>query len=297
MKLRSSAFSLALSALLVGPVQAWNGAGHRLAAAVAWRQMTPAARHAASALLAAHPDYRLWLSRGGDDYGAFLEASTWADEIRKDRRYYDEGREEATAAFPGMADTARHKDWHFVDLDAEGRVRAGAIDRQIPRLTARLADPRLTRAERAYALAWLLHLVADIHQPLHVGSRDDEGGNLVEIADPFNPRQPSTRLHAWWDDLPGPPWLRGERLERATEALLAEHPAAPPQGDAILWRDESRLLGGEAYPDAGSGRLPTISEGFRARARAVAGRRVAEAGYRLGRVLEQTFALVSRETE
>ena len=65
---------------------------------------------------------------------------------------------------------------------------------------------------QADALPWLLHLVADIHQPLHVGLDGDEGGNKVEIENPFNKRLPFTNVHTYWDDLPGPPWLRGKRL-------------------------------------------------------------------------------------
>lgn len=297
MKRRLATLVLILSA---ASAHAWNGAGHRLAAAIAWRHMSPPARQAATALLARHPDYLRWTARAGDApaYTAFLEASTWADDIRKDPRFHDDGREDPTPPFPGMRDTARHKDWHFVDLDAAGEVRAGAADRQINRFAAVLADPRAAAAARAYALPWLIHLIADIHQPLHVGSRDDEGGNRVEIEDPFNPRQPFTRLHAWWDDLPGPPWLRGRRLEDAADELLAAHPTPPLQGDAELWREESRRLGrDQAYPGGESGPPPTITAEFRARSREIAGRRVAEAGYRLGRLLEQVLRRVPRETD
>lgn len=278
---------------------AWNAAGHRLVAAVAWRQMSPVAQAAAADLLARHPDYRKWTAKAGDApaYAAFLQASTWADDIRKDPRFHDERFEAPTPPLPGLTDTARHKDWHYVDQGPDGKVH-GELDGQIERLILVLRAPATPAAAKAYALPWLIHLVGDIHQPLHVGSRDDEGGNDFEIEDPFNPRRPFTSLHAWWDDLPGPPWLRGARLEKAADALLAAHPKSPPQGGVAIWRDESRRIGrDQAYPTAAGSLLPMVTAEFRAQSRAIAERRLAAAGYRLGRLLDDLLGRVSRETE
>jgi len=294
--------TLLLSLLLVGvtlPALAWNGAGHRLVAAMAWRQMTPGAREAVTELLAQHPDQRRWPGKTDSDpgYTAFLAASTWPDDIRNDPRFYDEDRETATPALPGLADTARHKTWHYVDFDDDGRRRAGELDRQIDRLALLLRDRHSRPGERTYALPWLIHLVADIHQPLHVGSRDDEGGNRVAIENPLNPRFPFTNLHAWWDDLPGPPWLRGKRLEQVAEALLATHPLPQDQGDVVTWLDESRSLSRrQVYPDAAGDAPATITLAFRDQSRRIANDRLAAAGYRLGRLLESIFAGVPRET-
>lgn len=286
--------------LTIFPAWAWNAAGHRLVAAVAWRQMSPLAQERAVKLLARHPDYSKWAVRAGDTpgYAAFLGASTWPDDIRKDPRFFDEEHDAPTPPFPGMADTARHKHWHYVDRFPDGRVREGELDRQIERLTRRLRDPATAAQERTYALPWLIHLLADIHQPLHVGSRDDEGGNRFELENPFNPRLPFTNLHTWWDDLPGPPWLRGHRLEEAADALLAAHPKPPRQGNVALWEKESRELSREAvYPPTVGSLLPTVTADFQARCQGIADQRLAEAGYRLGHLLEGIFGRVPRETE
>lgn len=287
--------------LLVAPqALAWNGAGHRLVAAIAWRQMTPASRHNAGDLLARHPHWSQWTAKAKGvtpDYAAFLEASTWADDIRKDPRYSDEGSLAPSPALPGLTDTARHKNWHYADFTDSGGHRDGELDQQIERLSRLLRDPHQDSAAKVYALPWLIHLVGDIHQPLHVGSRDDEGGNQVEIEDPFTPRYPFTTLHRWWDDLPGPPWLRGQRLETAADALVAAYPP-PRQGNTELWREESRLLSrSAAYPRSTGSLLPTIDATFRDTARETANRRLAEAGYRLGRLLNRLLDGVPRETE
>ncbi|MBS1141158.1 MAG: hypothetical protein H6R13_2611 [Proteobacteria bacterium] len=289
-------FSLAL------PAHAWNAAGHRLVAVIAWQQLTPATRDAISAALARHPDHDRWVERGrsSEAIDLFAEASTWPDDIRNDPRFHDEDRALPTPARPGFPDTARHKHWHYVDLDAAGKVRDGELDRQIERLSHLLqAKGRAAgnSEQISYALPWLLHLVADIHQPLHVGQHGDEGGNKVEIENPFNKRLPFSSLHLYWDDLPGPPWLRGKRLEKNAARLLENYPK-PVLGDVALWREESHRLLATAYPKANGSLLPIISEDFHRDARDIANRRIVEAGYRLGHRLESIFSTrVSRETQ
>ena len=277
----------AICLTLTSPLaSAWNGAGHRLVAAIAWQHLSPPTRAFVDAVLASHPDHATWTARGKADEGmpVFAEASTWPDDIRRDARFHDADREPPTPALPGLPDTARHKNWHYVDMDASGQVRAGELDRQIERLTQVLASSSQT-AQLAYALPWLIHLVGDIHQPLHVGRQGDEGGNTIAIENPYNRRQPLTRLHAYWDDLPGPPWLRGKRLEQRAESLEARYPA-PVIGDVGLWREESHNLLSVAYPDTTDGALPVISAAFNQQAHAVADRRIVEAGYRLADLLE-----------
>ncbi|HEX6736576.1 MAG TPA: S1/P1 nuclease [Azonexus sp.] len=279
------------------PAAAWNGAGHRLVAVIAWQQLSAPTRQVVSAALADHPDYGRWRERAGGhgDAAIFAEAATWADSIRNDPRYYDEHRGEPTPPLAGRFDTRRHKAWHYVDLDAAGRPVKGELDRQVARLS-RLLGAAGDPAELTYALPWLAHLVADLHQPLHVGRADDDGGTRYAIENPFKRGQPFTTLHAYWDDLPGPSSLRGRRLQREAARLLAIH-RPPAQGDADLWREESRHLHSGAYPRQAGSLLPIIDEAFERQARATAERRLAEAGYRLGRLLEARLSpRVSRET-
>lgn len=279
------------------PAHAWNAAGHRLVAVIAWQQLSPASRETIVAALARHPDHARWMerARSADGVDIIAEAATWPDDIRNDPRFHDEEREAPTPPLPGLADTARHKRWHYVDLDAAGQVRDGELDRQIDRLTQMLRSAA-KNAQNSNSLPWLLHLVADIHQPLHVGRHGDEGGNQVEIENPFNKRLPFTNLHTYWDDLPGPPWLRGKRLEKNAARLIEDYPP-PAQGDVRQWREESHRLLGEAYPSASGSLLPIVDEDFRQRSRAIANRRIVDAGYRLGRLLDSIFGQrVSRET-
>lgn len=285
------------------PALAWNAAGHRLSAAIAWREMTPATREAVGTLLAAHPDQPRWLAHSKEsdaDYAAFLAASTWADDIKRDRRFYDEGAP-PTAAQQGFPEMARHRHWHHADhrLDDGRRSGDGELDRRLPQLMRTLGDRQASVAARSYALPWLIHLVADAHQPLHLASRhdaagtSDRGGNGLRVETPHHPRLREMSLHAYWDDLPGPPWLRGERLEATATALVhsvpdsgARRPNEEDAADVAGWIADSRQLARTvAYADV-DGETPVIGERYHERARRTAERQIVLAGRRLARLLE-----------
>ncbi len=280
---------LLISLLCASPAWAWNAAGHRLSAVIAWQQLSDDSRQWLDGLLRQHEDYPRWREKSGtgDRVMIFAEAATWADSIRNDPRYSD-----STAGQPGAGDYQRHGDWHYLNLDAHGRVQGGQLEKRLGDL-ARLLRSTASNEQKAWALPWLIHLLGDIHQPLHVGYHDDRGGNRHRIDDPDAPRHKLTDLHSYWDDLPGPSGLRGKRLLNRARQLLNEN-SAPQQGTIRQWRDESRGLLGRAYPTPGSNRS-VISAAFRNEAQAIADQRIVDAGYRLAGLLEE-IAAVSRET-
>lgn len=305
----SSAALTLLLALLPLTASAWNPAGHRLSAFIAWQQLDDNTRRQITHLLTQHPDYERWIARRKSlapnspvspelaaELAVFLEAATWPDDIKGDKRFYDAGEDAPTTLLPGFPDMARHREWHYVDrpLDPAPKIPRsnGALGRQLPALIGTLANPRANQRQRAYALPWLIHLVGDAHQPLHAASRydaaghSDEGGNLLTIEHPFHPRRSSMSLHAYWDDLAGPPWLRGEALERRARAIVTAYPPPAPAGGPERWLSESwQLAQTLAYPASGDP-VPRISETFHELAQATAQRRIAEAGYRLAELLQ-----------
>lgn len=295
-----TALFLFLTALAL-PASAWNAAGHRIIARIAWLELSPDARTQIGDLLVRHPDFERWTTRAKstDMADAFIEASTWPDDIRGDERFHDDDDGAATKPSPAFPDASRHRRWHYLDLPLEGGANTsdGELDRQLPRLLQILAHSHKP-ADRAYALPWVIHLLGDAHQPLHVASRGDEGGNTHEMEDPFNNRLPFTNLHRWWDDRPGPPWLRGERLERATLRYLQQFPQRPKAGGIKVWLEESRQLARDfAYPKEVGSLLPIINESFKRQAETITGSQLVKAGKRLAEVLEQIFSTVSRGTQ
>ncbi|MDR1367974.1 MAG: S1/P1 nuclease [Candidatus Accumulibacter sp.] len=286
---------------------AWNAGSHRLVALIAWDRLSPAARREVATLLRAHPDFESWTkrSRGQNlDETAFIEASTWPDDIRGDRRFYSDRAPrsgKAGAPLPGFPDMARHADWHFRNLPfgKSGKngpsvlpryVRPGQLDEQLKRLSEDLSPGKGTLARRAFVLPWVIHLVGDAHQPLHAAYRVDRP--RLTVGNPFNPRKPISTLHAFWDDLPAPSRLRGKTLRKATDVLTAAYPrsafrnlSAPPG----TWIEESfRIARAKGYP-AGLGGGP-ITKAFFESSREIARRRAALAGYRLALLLNRLLA-------
>lgn len=308
---RCRAARLALALLLAQPAWAWNGAGHRLVACVAWQRLGAAEQRAVGALLRQHPDAARWQRHAGDHGAhtartAFIEASTWPDDIRRDRRFYSAGIDAPTPTLPGFPDMERRADWHYVNYPlpdaaaagatmpmatvAPGAAISGRIEPALAELAQTLATGATPRAERSYALPWLIHLVADAHQPLHAATRVDGHGGIERggplVVSPFRRRQPQTSLHAYWDDLPGPPWLRGERLEAECRALAAAAEATPvASATPAQWLRESwQLARDHGYPPDDEA-VPTISAEFDAQARKIARQRLAQAGVRLADLL------------
>ena len=278
------------------PAWGWNAAGHRLIAIIAWEQMSAPARDNVSTYLSRHPDYERWRQRARSDDAKliFAEASTWPDDIRNDPRFHDD--DAPADPIPGFPDNARHKDWHYVDLTPDGQVVDGQLVAQLDRIS-RLLRCTGQKREISYHLPWLLHLVGDIHQPLHVGRHGDEGGNAVEVENPFNARLPFTNLHTYWDDLPGPPWLRGKRLLESAAALSERH-TKPATRDIETWARESHALLTEAYPTSHGSLLPLIDDVFHKKSRDLAEQQIVSAGHRLGKLLERSLGgCVSRETQ
>src|SRR5436190_2079750 len=105
--------------------QAWHAAGHMMTAAVAWEQMTPAARKRVSELLKLNPDYNTWVAgipNAAKDKTAFVRAATWPDDIKNKATHpgsVDDGEEPTdpnAAANIGYSDKLMHKYWHYIDL-------------------------------------------------------------------------------------------------------------------------------------------------------------------------------------
>lgn len=283
------------------PALAWNAAGHRLVAAIAWECLDSDTRSTVADILRQHPDHASWLARSSNEPGltAFLAASTWPDDIRKDPRFFNAGEDPPTTPVSGFPDMERRRHWHYADrpigLITGDDASTGTLDRQLPRLIHTLGSRQATANERAFALPWLIHLLGDAHQPLHTASRydgdghGDRGGNELAIVNPFDPQNPETNLHRYWDSLPGSPWLRAARLESIAKALVASYPP-PLIGTPQHWLAESRRIAeNDAYP-FNDAVVPTISAAFHQRASEIARRQIADAGYRLADLLQRLLS-------
>ena len=243
---------LTLVAALPGAACAWGQTGHRVVGEIAQHHLSTTAARAVAEIL------------GAD---SLARVSTWADEIR------------AEAAW------RKADDWHWVTI-ADGQSYAGSpknphgdVIEAIGRFRAVLRDRAAPAAERRQALAFLVHFVGDVHQPLHVGRGDDHGGNSILVlwfGEPSN-------LHSVWDS----GILDKLQLSYTELAAFLDHPTSEEvarwQSDDLLqWAAESQALRPVVY-DLGDRRL---SYGYLHAAQPVVEQRLLQAGIRLAGILD-----------
>jgi hypothetical protein len=308
--------SLALFLLLafVSPAHAWNKMGHMMVAAVAYSQLTPVARAQVDQLLTLNPSYGDWTGGKGaareerTAERAFMLAAFWPDEIKGAGGYTDEGDTQEgpdAGADKGYGDHLRHRYWHYINtpISSDGtpvkEPHAPNVLTQINSLREVLADKAADPGRRSYALVWLLHLVGDVHQPLHTVSRftatqpdADGGGNRVALSCVPEIQEGSrcpNNLHAFWDDVAGGDDLIPEVLAHVHELPRADAQKARIDDPGVWVQEGLRLAQSVVYvgPIGDGGGPFVIDEPYHAKARAVAAQQIVLAGTRLARLLNR----------
>jgi hypothetical protein len=303
--------------------QAWNETGHMTVSAITWRQLDESQRRQVGELLKHHPHYEKFLAArvpAGVDVNewAFMRAAVWPDWVRPARP----GGAEAET-FKGPEITSYHRgDWHYIDkpwvvpqdvkkVDPATRPAATRPMREnvLTALNANakfLADTSAKPADRAVALCWMMHLVGDVHQPLHAISMysveypdGDRGGNSDVVRGNDN----VMRVHAYWDGILGNSDAY-EAVEFLAEGILDDPQLARPKLHEMAerpafaqWADESyrwaiamaylngrlRTAHADAYYDKTltDADVPPTPPSYYTNARELSRRRIALAGYRL----------------
>ncbi|HUS11714.1 MAG TPA: S1/P1 nuclease [Pyrinomonadaceae bacterium] len=313
MKKLSRLTAIALLLVFVTSVTSygWSDTGHMAVAFIAYRKLTPQARARVNALVRLNPSFNAWSSRIPAGTSAakkrmmlFMIAATWPDEIKGDGLHHADGPangnkppDDGTADRNiGYSDTAMHKYWHFIDkpFSPDGTP---LEDPPAPNAETQIAAFRAVLASdspdelKSYDLMWLLHLVGDVHQPLHCTARfihgqphGDDGGNLVTVRDGIITK----KLHGFWDGLLGT--SRAPAVAITVGQNLAAAPAAQANNlDASDWindgfADAKSLTYKNPPIGVGAGTF-TITSSYRKAARTLARKRVALAGARLANIL------------
>ncbi len=285
-------FRTLIAAVLVtsaAPALAWGDYAHRLIAGIAAANLTPAAR----------AEVRRILARGAAvdtpscPIGTLSDASVWPDCVR------------------GLGDRFGFSAaWHYQNIDVCQPFDASAkcpdgncVTAQIPRQLAIAADRQASAAARAQALAFVVHFVGDMHQPLHIGDKHDRGGNDVRAA--YGAKAPDRmNLHRIWDSdlaeraLTEPPaitpWAAGP-----PNRLAARQRRSLASGSVADWARESWDISRtiaypelKDYPDtcpAGSKQRAGIDAGYIKTATPAVRLQVERAGVRLAMLLNGAF--------
>jgi len=262
----------AAASLLASPAFAWGKNGHRVVAAIADTQLNGLARANVEQILGP-----------GESLD---EAANWPDEMR-------------SAPEPFWQKTATP--WHYVTLNGTTYDHAppeGDALEALNRFSKTLKDPNASLADKRLALRFIVHLVGDLHQPLHVGKCCDKGGNDVKVSW-FGK---ATNLHAVWDSQ----LLDEEQLSFTELAAKLERHISPLE--VVKWWDanprdwitESAELRDTLYPPPAKPRvgendkdlplLPELSYSYVYKFTPLMEQRLSQGGVRLAAYLDAIFA-------
>ncbi len=265
-------FCALVSFLFSVNLHAWDATGHRLNAGIAFEYLPAERRDALLSILSQHPrfaeDFRermpAAISRGSNaeqDRWLFGQAAVWPDVARgilpeSERNIYNRA------------------NWHFIDgrwvpapelgnSSIQGNVYVGMVAlpdiqgehpdtihaaNQVTNMMLalyyslhRLNDINVAESERAIALCWVMHLLGDIHQPLHAGSllsaklfvNGDRGGNDINTR--------GGNLHARWDQaLSDMPFAETQEKLTVAAARISLDRELLATDNSALWLQESR---------------------------------------------------------
>ncbi|HEY8519924.1 MAG TPA: S1/P1 nuclease [Gammaproteobacteria bacterium] len=248
----AAALCVCALAARASPAAAYGPSGHRIVGLVAEPLLCAAARAEVDALA---------------DGERLPDIGLWADNIRRDERW------------------AHSAPWHYMNV-ADGASlasyrspREGDVLSAIERFSRELRDAGRPRASRLVALRFLVHFVADVHQPLHVGREEDRGGNRVEV----RYGRTEVNLHRFWDtDVIRRSGLSDAAYARELAALVRAARGEPP-GTPRDWAAESLALRETVYSFDARSRV--LDRAYLERADQVTRRRLAQAGVRLAHTL------------
>jgi hypothetical protein len=312
----------ALVVLVLGyaaPAIGWNDTGHMVAALIAYDELPAEERAAVGVLLHKHPrftaDFMPNLPRGlrraaaEQDRWYFAFAATWPDVAR---RFDNVG---AAHERDVLIRRYHRGSWHYINLPTYLRPADAQLLRKptpaitgsfwqsdadlnvvqaLQRVTHTLCSANAADDERALALSWLLHLLADLHQPLHTTAlyaadrlpNGDRGGNDIAIRGGGN-------LHALWDGA-----LGNDRRWRRIETLAAQDRVALDWAaviDFAAWAEQGRELADRVvYSQAirhavRAGTLVDVDSTYRIAMDETAQSQVGLAGARTARVVTHLF--------
>jgi hypothetical protein len=194
--------------------------GHRSVGKIAENNLTPKARAAVQNLL-------------GNE--TLAGVSTWADEVRNQPEY------KSTAS------------WHFLNLplglsydEFERQVEAmenGNVYNALIKAEHDLINPGISKEKKIDALKFVVHLVGDMHQPMHISRAEDKGGNTIQL----NYNGKGTNLHSLWDSkLVETQGFTFEQIATSNKAS-AKQISHWQRGSQLKWAWESYQISSKLY--------------------------------------------------
>ncbi|MDX6746874.1 S1/P1 nuclease [Polaribacter sp. PL03] len=161
--------------------------------------------------------------------------STYADEIKSDRAF------------------SKYYSWHYVNMNLDesyadtAKNPKGDIVTGINKCIEVLKDKTSSNEDKSFHLKMLVHFVGDLHQPMHIGQREDKGGNTIQVQW-FGQ---GTNLHAVWDTKMIENWnMSYLELADSAKDLSKKQIEAIEAGSIVDWVDEIHEVTKEVYKSA-----------------------------------------------
>jgi S1/P1 Nuclease len=234
----------------------WGFKGHRAVASIAQKHLTSNTAYVVSAYLKGE---------------SMADVATWADENRNN----------TTAP------------WHFLNLplgltheqfvkfvsESDNNVYSAILKTE-----ASLKDKSLTPDQKNEALKYLIHLVGDAHQPMHISRKEDKGGNMIQVR--FDNK--GTNLHSLWDSkLIDHEGLSEAEIARTYDVATAAQVRQWQSDSPMEWIWESYQISSELYAQVKPGQ--EIDEAYYEKYIPVIRKRIDQAGIRLAGELNKLF--------
>lgn len=198
----------------------WGPTGHRATAEIAEKRLCKKAKKNIDKILSGK---------------SLAFVSTFGDEIKSDRAF------------------RRFSSWHYVNI-ADGKKygddepsKYGDLVQGIDSCIMVLKNPNSSIKDQEFYLKMLVHFIGDLHQPLHVGHREDKGGNDIQVR--WFDR--GTNLHRVWDsDMLNHYDMSYLELANNEDQLTKSEEEAIKSGSILDWVHESQGLATEVYGSA-----------------------------------------------
>ncbi|MFC2149001.1 S1/P1 nuclease [Bacteroidota bacterium] len=222
--MRSIVLLCLLSAhLVMGNSNFWSKTGHRVVGEVAMGHLNRKTKREVSKLL------------NGQSLAA---VSNYADIIKSDR------------------DFKSFSAWHYVNIPLDKNYSEvepspnGDLVTGIQKCIEILKNQNSTEADRIFYLKMLIHLIGDLHQPMHVGRAEDKGGNDIQLQW-FGK---GSNLHRVWDsNMINDYGMSYTELSKKLPVLDKEQIREIKKGTVLEWVKESQELVNEIYSSVGKG--------------------------------------------
>ena len=198
----------------------WGQTGHRTVGEIATNHLTNRARKKIEKLL---------------DGESLAHASTFSDEIKSDKKF------------------DKYYTWHYVNFPIGSRYEdskkeeKGDIMTGMEHCISVLKDENASQEDQVFHLKMLVHLIGDLHQPLHVGRAEDRGGNDIKVSWHYQ----KSNLHRVWDTEMIESWnMSYSELEQNIKQLSKEQIRSIESGSLLDWMYDSRKLAERVYASA-----------------------------------------------